>query len=278
MSRDLDLSIALFTPEYLVGKDEMEVSGHMQNLSSNNIDELTLNLKAADGSVVDKMELKGLGPKPNGLYQFRFGKNLPIAASAETYYSVELVYGGRTTSVRQLVKNPAFQTTRRVVLEEYTGTTCGYCPRDTLSSNASPRTPATGSYRLPSMLTTADGSTARPHAITPVSSDLRQPRTASIDRLTSLLLSAASMSLSIPEGGRTWYDIVSERLGTYADADIDLTDVRINGDAGISVEASVKFGYDASNPQRQPSDSGDGRRSQCLADQQFRRFRRSYHG
>ena len=55
VSRDLDLSIALFTPEYLVGKDEMEVSGHMQNLSSNNIDELTLNLKAADGSVVDKM-------------------------------------------------------------------------------------------------------------------------------------------------------------------------------------------------------------------------------
>ena len=40
---------------------------------------------------------------------------------------------------------------------------------------------------------------------------------------------------------------MSERLGTYADADIDLTDVRINGDAGISVEASVKFGYDASN-------------------------------
>ncbi len=150
VSRDLDLSIALFTPEYLVGKDEMEVSGHMQNLSSNNIDELTLNLKAADGSVVDKMELKGLGLKPNGLYQFKFGKNLPIAASAETYYSVELVYGGRTTSVRQSVKNLAFQTTRRVVLEEYTGTTCGYCPRDTLSSNASPRTSATGSYRLPS--------------------------------------------------------------------------------------------------------------------------------
>ena len=247
VSRDLDLSIALFTPEYLVGKDEMEVSGHMQNLSSNNIDELTLNLKAADGSVVDKMELKGLGLKPNGLYQFKFGKKLPIAASAETYYSVELVYGGRTTSVRQSVKNLAFQTTRRVVLEEYTGTTCGYCPQGHVVIERLAKD--FGDRFIPIAIHAYDGGrfyseTARNYARF---LGLAAAPTASIDRLYIASPLSSKYELIDSEGGRTWYDIVSERLGTYADADIDLTDVRINGDAGISVEASVKFGYDASN-------------------------------
>ena len=46
---------------------------------------------------------------------------------------------------------------------------------------------------------------------------------------------------------RLWYDIVAERIGTYADADINIEGMSADADGNVNVDVTVRYAFRASN-------------------------------
>lgn len=89
---------------------------------------LTLTLKDAEGNAVDSLTASGLTLARGDQYRFAFTKPLPLAAGVENKFSVLVKADADQNEVYGTVKNLAFQPTRRVVIEEFSGRACGNCP------------------------------------------------------------------------------------------------------------------------------------------------------
>lgn len=246
VSRDLTLSMQLFTPAYTISQDEVTVSGRLQNLSGEVVDELSLSLLDAEGNSLDKIEAKSLALAPDALYPFEFAVKLPLPQGIETYFSVVLDANGKETSVRGSVKNLAFQTTRRVVLEEMTGTTCQFCPQGHVVIEHLEN--EFGDRFIPIAVHSYTGGTFYSEEAFNYSQflGLSAAPTAVIDRMYLASPLNADYEMIDTKGGRLWYDIVAERIGSYADADISIGKIEAT-DGKFNVKTSVKYAYDANN-------------------------------
>lgn len=89
-----------------------------------------LQLLDADMQVLDELNVDGLQLKKGDTYPFAFNKELPLAKGKYNvfYVSLSLNEGAVVLNMGTYIKNLAFKTNKRVVLEEATGQDCVNCP------------------------------------------------------------------------------------------------------------------------------------------------------
>ncbi len=250
---DISFSATVDVPASVVNKESVAVSGsvNVEVASEEVYSEINLKLLDAEGNLVDEINPTGLSLKNGDVYKYEFAKQLPLKPGKVNKFSVsiklgedELVYNGSVTDL-------LFNTTRRVVLEENTGTNCTFCPQG---------------HAVIERLDEMYGDLFIPVAIHGYTGGSQFATSFSVDYSQFLNMSAAPsgvinrtvMAAPMDRDGNNWYftgrpsdlwyDVVAKEFNTPADADIDIEDVVIDdANNSIAITAKVKYAYEATN-------------------------------
>lgn len=126
---DLKMLVTIETSEVVVARKEISVRGNVTVASDlDTFNNARIELRLADGTLFDSVEKKGLNLAKGDVFNFEFSKPLPLTVGVVNNFSVAVTLDDESTVVNRTVKDLEFEVTKRVVLEEYTGTTCNNCP------------------------------------------------------------------------------------------------------------------------------------------------------
>lgn len=125
--------VSFDTPSRVVDQESVAVSGTVLFDSEHEtFNSISLTLSDADGQQLETIEEKGLELTKGSRYEFKFKKEIGLKlGETNTYYVDVKVSDGKKTDAAKLTGKVAdliFQPKRRIVLEEYTGSTCPNCP------------------------------------------------------------------------------------------------------------------------------------------------------
>ncbi|MCM1313189.1 MAG: choice-of-anchor J domain-containing protein [Bacteroides sp.] len=264
VQRDLRYSIALITESSVVAKDEQEISGIFTVTSSlEKYNKVTLTLKNSDGTVIDEIEHAQDTEMAQG-YNFRFDfKALPLLIGKRNDFTIEVGLVGANTlgssvnisdEVNSSINDLVFETTKRVVLEEYTGEACPNCPRGILAIENIEKT--VGDKCIPiGIHTYSGGDRYSTSDLISYSSYLNLVAAPSgrVNRgyISSPLYADEENQVEYftgTETNKTWLDYIQEELVTPADADVSIAPVATNGLTGqLVVPVTVRYALDAAN-------------------------------
>lgn len=87
-----------------------------------------MTLKDGEGNVVSTISDKDVTLKYNDTYSFEFPDALPLTAGIENQYTIEYTVGDNEMTYEGVVRNLTFEPVKRVVVEEFTGRDCQFCP------------------------------------------------------------------------------------------------------------------------------------------------------
>lgn len=129
-----DFLLTNTTETSVVAQPSAKVSASLLITGDNTYNDLTATCISADGSFTSTYTAEGLGlTKESPAYRFEFPEELPLAVGEENRYTISINVDGKQLTQSGVVRNLAFATTKRVVLEEGTGQGCGNCPRGMLA-------------------------------------------------------------------------------------------------------------------------------------------------
>lgn len=252
VQRDLQFTIGVAAPTHLVDAESLPVSVLISVRGEDTYDDFTLRLLDGEDNLVEEKELTGLGLKKGDTYEYSFTKELPLAKGRVNAYSVEAHSGDKTLSLPLSVKNLRFQPERVVVIEEGTGTQCGYCPlghralelMDEIYGDkvipVAVHSYTTGSEYLTSWTSdygTYLGFTAYPTAVL------------NREALGSPLYSdGVNYFMNDPEGESTWFDYTNKLMSELAEAEVSVKSATIDPDKGvIEVNMDMRYAFDNDN-------------------------------
>ncbi len=251
VKRNLKFLVGLSDINTVVNKESVEIKGRV---TANSDDETFSNVKAVlydhNGNMVDEFSKTGLSLKKGDAVDFAFSKPLPLTVGVENEFKVAVTVDGYANEAKGKVKNLAYQTTKRVVLEEMTGTTCVNCPRGILAIENLEKLYhdqfipiSIHTYAGDALNTGQDGYmaflglSAAPSGIVQRSGIISSPM--GEDFFTG--------ETTFANGYTLWADYVAKELQNSADADINAT-VTVNEAANTySVPVSVKYALNAKN-------------------------------
>lgn len=114
----------------VVDQDEIKVKGTLMIASElETFTSLKMELKDADGKVLDVITDNGVNLVKNDLYHFEFKTPLALKLGYDNKFTVDVTLNDRKTVVNSSVKNLAFEPQKKVVIEEFSGRDCGNCPQ-----------------------------------------------------------------------------------------------------------------------------------------------------
>ncbi|MBO5026357.1 MAG: choice-of-anchor J domain-containing protein [Bacteroidaceae bacterium] len=120
------------TEEIVVAKEDIEVSGNVKIISDKAFEKITVSYLSHDKTVGDTLDLD-IDLSVSDSYDFSFPRRLPLTIGKETGYDIIVKADNEVQTVTSYVKNMAFLPTKRIVIEEGTGSWCGNCPLGTLA-------------------------------------------------------------------------------------------------------------------------------------------------
>ncbi|MCD8235679.1 MAG: Omp28-related outer membrane protein [Prevotellaceae bacterium] len=246
-------TIALNNPQTVISKDSEAISGLISiNSTTEEYTTVELTLKDNNGNVIDKISESGISLKKGDTYRFAFNKPLPLTVGEATLFSIETRLDDYTNTTTSFIKSLMFETTKHIVLEEYTGADCGNCPMgilaienleknlgdrfipisihtygsDRLSAGLGNYTSYLGLIGAPSGIINRNGKTSYPMWQNP--DDTR-------------------FYFNNGETNDTWADIAQQELATWADLDIDADAVYNKEDGSANLTVSVHSAINAAN-------------------------------
>lgn len=114
----------------VVNQEEIKVNGTLLIASElETFTSLKMELKDADGKLVDAITDNDVNLSKNDLYHFEFKTPLSLKLGYDNKFTVDVTLNDRKTVVNSSVKNLAFEPQKKVVIEEYSGRDCGNCPQ-----------------------------------------------------------------------------------------------------------------------------------------------------
>ena len=132
VSRNVDFQIALVdVPEVVVAQTSQAIKGAVIIKDSETVyNTATVSLISANGETIEKLTFNNLTLNKSNKLEFKFNKSLPLQIGNECKFSVavSLNNGASTSEFNGVIKNLAFEPTKRVILEENTGMGCQNCP------------------------------------------------------------------------------------------------------------------------------------------------------
>ena len=130
--RNVDFQIALSdVPDVVVAQASQAIKGSIIiKDASQAYTSATVSLLDNNGESVEKLQFSDLNLGSNQKLDFNFNTPLPLSVGKECKFSVivSLDNGASTSTFNGVIKNLAFEPTKRVILEENTGMGCQNCP------------------------------------------------------------------------------------------------------------------------------------------------------
>ncbi|MDY4459802.1 MAG: Ig-like domain-containing protein [Alloprevotella sp.] len=243
--REMPFLISLDNESAVVNAQSVTVKGRAKiNEPNQTFTNATLTLRDAEGSVVSTIQESGLSLEKGDIYEFTFPEALPLAPHCESAFTVEVLMNGKQATASSSVKNLAFLPKTHVVLEEYTGTTCGNCPLgieaiDRLHSAYGDRFIPIGLHNYTGDLLgsgTVDYSAALGLIAAP---------TGRINRSETILSPASQVEgkyyfSNSPDGKPLWLDVVQEEMGRLVFAELNAT-ATLQKNGQVAVPVTTRF-------------------------------------
>lgn len=126
---DMNYLTALEYEESVVNQECVKIKGTLVgNNKKKSYETATVTLKNVEGKTITSYHANDLNLAYGKRHRFEFDAPLPLTLGQENLFSVHTNVDGEENEIRASIKNLAFQPQKRVVLEEYTGRSCGNCP------------------------------------------------------------------------------------------------------------------------------------------------------
>lgn len=255
VNRNMTFSLSVSSPASVVAQSEQSISAKLYvNSEALKFENLELSLVDAEDNEIDRFTTPaGVTIDHENPYEFTFSKPLPLNAGQINNYRIGVKGDEADTSFERRVANLLFATTKRAVLEEYSGASCSNCPDgfvviDRLHADFGDRV-------IPMAIRAYMGD-----ALTPENADyasllgldqLGAP-SATVNRRYAgypIERSAAgdfSYAVGNPENG-LWYDFVADELTRASYADI-ASDCSLSETADeVNVNVNLRFAIDCVN-------------------------------
>lgn len=127
--KDVDSFITLRNNTNVVDRDDINIQGMISVTSeARRFSSVTMTLKDADGNVVSTLQESGLNLGNGDYYAFSFSENLKLKKGEENKFAIEYLLDDSSALYEGVVRNLAFEPAKRVVIEEFTGRDCQFCP------------------------------------------------------------------------------------------------------------------------------------------------------
>lgn len=211
----------------VVAQDEITIGVRLLITGADTYNDLEATLTAADGDFTSTYSATGLGlTSDSGEYRFEFPEAMPLTIGENNRYTITVVLDSVTVSQTSTIGDLAFETTKRVVLEEGTGMWCGNCPGGILAIEYMEN--LFGDRFVP--ISIHDGTSG--YDLYPYNdynsylgiTAFPQGRVNRIDTLYAPLYSGTDgYSFSSPTGNQTFLDVVQREFESIAEADITIT-------------------------------------------------------
>ncbi|MCM1153465.1 MAG: choice-of-anchor J domain-containing protein [Muribaculum sp.] len=129
IKRDVKFTIGNFTPQSVVNKNEVEVKGVLTVASeTDTYHGYSIKLIDKDGKTVSEIADSNVTASKGWELEFAFDKPLPLTVGEAVPYTIEVTMGDVTDRSNFSVYDLAVETTKKVVIEEFTGQGCPNCP------------------------------------------------------------------------------------------------------------------------------------------------------
>ena len=217
--------LGLNTKSTMVAQNETTINGVVRITDENDTYEsITLFFHDEELSVSDTIHTTGLNLKKGDMYEFSFNKKMPLKIGEENTVTIGVILGEDIKTTDFIIKNLAFETTKRVVIEEVTGTWCSNCPdgmvaiehmQEALPGQVIPICIHNQDIYANDEYMQALGLTALPTA--------RINRRDTITSPIVLNMDTYEYSFTSVAGNESWMDQVLSELETESDANIALT-------------------------------------------------------
>lgn len=247
VSRDVQYLVSNFTPASVVAKDEVTVRGILSiETNSRTFKGYEFTLFDAEGKIVSSVGDADAELKIGDEVEFVFPVALATPVGKEVKYTIGVKIDDLSDVVEGAIKNLAIETTKRVVIEEYTGQTCPNCPIGHAALEIIEKD--FGDVIIPVAIHTYTGD----NFATSQASQLEQflgfnaAPTGRVNRRN------ISSPMEIVDGkyyykdNGVWYDYVVSELQDYAEADIDITSASFDGE-NFNIGVDVKYALDMDN-------------------------------
>lgn len=251
VTHDLPFYAAITSEATVVGKTEAYISGVVEIRDENKTyTTAQITLLDSDNQTVDAIDEEGLSLKKGDSHTFAFSKPLPLAVGEKNSFTVNFKFDDDENTLQSSVSSLAFEPTKRVVLEEFTGTDCVNCPQGIVAVEK--LTEYYGDLFIPLALHcyTGDpfstgvtgyasflGLTAAPSGIVQRNGTISYP----------MYNNGTSFSLTAPESSTPcWLEYVNEEFSNAAVADISASASLNTTATQYTVPLSVKYALSAS--------------------------------
>lgn len=255
---DMKFLTSISSPSAVVAAKSTPISGSVTVASDLlEANRISLTLINSEGVKISTLEADGLSLKSGQSFNFTFPDELPLIPDVANRFVVNVtINGDETSSASSVIKNLAFESTKRVVIEEYSGRECSNCPQGFVAMENLER--LFPDRILPVVLRTYENDPLGQgmHDYTEfLGINLMGAPSAVINRTVSCYpmisvgndyrFSGEGISLDGVNESICWLDAVTREMQTPADADIEFTatgdenQIVINGNARWAINTDV---------------------------------------
>ena len=128
VSRDMAAVLSIDTPHVVVDEDNVRIQGRLSVMKEFGIDGYQLTLSDSEGNLIETISSDEKLEKEE-ICSFSFEKPVALEKGAINSFIITFATGSESIEMKYDISNLLFETTKRVVLEEMTGTTCQFCPQ-----------------------------------------------------------------------------------------------------------------------------------------------------
>ncbi len=249
VSREVPAVISIDTEKNVVDADDVIIKGRFITMKEEGLHGYTLTLKDADSNVLGTISSDEELEKGE-ICSFSFPDPVKLSKGNSKGFNIEFSSGIDRINVKHEVRNLLFATTKRITIEEMTGTSCVYCPLGIIATEH---------------LVEYFGDLVIPIAIHSYSGD--KFGTAEVSAYSNFLSMSAAPSASIARSvpvnpmyfdkndyvftspdGNTWLPVTERSLGEMTVADIDIDGALIDQESKkVSVDMQVRFAVNLDN-------------------------------
>lgn len=251
VKHNLKYLLSLTNEESVVNQESINIAGIVTGNSDNDtFTTIILTLLDGEGNQVDQISASGLALSKGVSFSFTFD-DMPLTVGEENDFTIKLQLDDYNDIVTSSIKDLAFKPTKRVILEEFTGTTCVNCPLgivaienlesiygdqfipisihtytgDVLASGQSGYSSFLGLTGAPTGMINRNGVIS-----SPVGTD------------------EETFYYTFTNGSNLWADYVAEEMEVPADIDINIGDITVDEDAGtFTVPLTVNSALNATD-------------------------------
>ena len=205
VAKDVAGFINVTTPSIVVDKDSQKIRGRLSISSElSEYKGLKMELFDADGKSVSVITENDKNFSFGDSYSFEFPEPLPLTVGEENAFSIEAKMAEEVMAFSSKILDLKFEPTKKIVLEEFTGEACQYCPLGIATIDRMEK--MYGNQFIPIAL----------HCFTPSS-----PKAAGVLDYSSFLGMDAAPTARINRGSVTNPLVYSSELGRYVATGIE---------------------------------------------------------